>query len=99
MIATENLVTTVKFGNEQKGNIAVGVKCTILTLQQLVKEMPIGEQWSEEDIDKLPKIEMEFFNENSVDVVIKALELIKNNILVDQANYILKNILVNDKVD
>ena len=79
MITTTDMITKVKFGNGKKGNIAVGANRGILTLQQLATELQIGDGFTQDDIDKLPKIEMEFFDVRSIDVMIKALEVIKSN--------------------
>ncbi len=81
MITTEDLITKVKFGNAKKANIAVGAKHGTLTLQQLSNEKQIGDNFTSDDIHDLPKVEIEFFNTESIDVLIKALEVIKSNFI------------------
>jgi len=79
MITTENLTTKVLFGINGQANIAVGAKNGTLTLQMLNCQKKIAENIDDSDIKKLPKIEMEFFDVKSIDVMIKALETIKRN--------------------
>lgn len=79
MITTENLITKVLFGNDAKANIAVNVKEGTLTLQMLATEKQIGDKLEESDIQGLPKVEIEFFNTKSIDVLIGALQVIKKN--------------------
>jgi hypothetical protein len=79
MITTENLITKIKFGNDQKANIAVGAIKGTLTLQMLATEKQIGDKLVSDDIQELPKVEIEFFNTKSIDVLISALEVIKRN--------------------
>lgn len=81
MINTIDQTTTVEFG-KQKGAIAVTVAPheTTLELQQLAKTLNIGEGVNPDDKKELPKVLMEFFTEESVDVVMGALQKIKNTI-------------------
>ncbi len=79
MITTENSITKVMFGTTEKANIAVGAKNKTLTLQMLATEKQIGDKLEEGDIQKSPKVEIEFFNPKSIDVLIEALEAIKKN--------------------
>ena len=53
-------LTTVEFGKEQKGTIAVSNNSTTLFLQELAKEKNIGDALEEEDIKELPSITMDF---------------------------------------
>jgi hypothetical protein len=79
MITTEGLTTTVKFGSKQKASISVNMKKGTLTLQELAKDKKIGDPLVAGDFHELPKVEMEFFTLESVNVVIKALEMMKKN--------------------
>ena len=80
MIKTEGLVTEVKFGNDKKANIAVTINDGVLKLQQLATEKQVGDKIDKDvDIQELPKVEIEFFNTRSIDVLIGALEAIKKN--------------------
>ena len=79
MIKTEGLNTIVKFGNKQKASISVSAYKGILLLQELAKDKKIGDRLNDEDIKELPKVEIEFFTIESVDIMIKALEVIKRN--------------------
>lgn len=79
MIQTEGSVTMVKFGNGEKASIAVTAERGILTLQMLATEKNIGDLIEPADGRDLPKVEIEFFNPRSIDVLIGALEAIKKN--------------------
>lgn len=82
MITTEDLITKVKFGNNDKANIAVLARKGTLTLQQLANEKQIGDAIIDGDAQELPKVEIEFFNTRSIDVLIGALIAIKKNYVV-----------------
>lgn len=79
MIETIKQTTTVEFANSEKGAIVVRVNANVLTLHELSKDkdINIGEFATVKDIKNLPKIEMYFHKEESVDVMIKQLEKIK----------------------
>ena len=79
MIKTENTTTKVLFGNNEKASIAVSAKKGTLTLQMLSTEKQIGDLIQDTDIKELPKVEIEFFDPKSIDVLIAALEAIKKN--------------------
>lgn len=74
-----SVTTYVKFGTAERASLAVGCSGNFLTLQQLATEKKFGEDLKEEDIQEFPKIEMEFFDTKSIDVMIKVLEEIKKN--------------------
>ncbi len=79
MITTNGLITEVKFGDAKKANIIVSANRGKLTLRQAVTEKQIGDHVEDSDKLDLPKIEMEFFNVESIDILIGALECIKKN--------------------
>jgi hypothetical protein len=88
MITTENSTTKVLFGNAEKANIAVRANRGTLTLQMLAVEKQIGdeletlkdgESLKEGDTQDLPKVEIEFQNVKSVEVLIAALQVIIKN--------------------
>ncbi len=79
MIQTDGLVTKVEFGKDEKASIAVSAKKGTLTLQMLANEKNIGDKIESIDTHDLPKIDIEFFNIQSVDVFIAALQCIKSN--------------------
>ena len=79
MIQTKKHITTVTFGNNGNATIAVGGKKNTLTLQQLLSAKEIGSGLEDGEQQELPKIVMEFFDTKSIDVVIKILQGIKEN--------------------
>ncbi len=79
MIKTEGLNTTVKFGTHDKASISVSATKGTLLLQELAKDKKIGDKLEPDDIKELPKVEIEFFTLESVEIKIKALEVIKRN--------------------
>lgn len=80
MIITKDLITEVFFGAGNKASISVSSKYDVLTLQMLSTDKNIGDRLEESDIKELPKIDMNFFSPNSIDVIIAHLEFIKRNI-------------------
>lgn len=85
MITTNKETTTVKFGQNGIASISVNVNSLLLTLQQLKVEKRIGEKGgSDEDVHPLPKIEFDFTEVESIDVMIGALEVLKKNHLAFQ---------------
>ena len=92
MIKTTKHITEVKFGKGNKGTLVVGVykdHPTTLTLQEIIGDHEIGTNCQKKDRKHLPKIEMEFFQEESIDVMIKALEGIKRNLANQYPRYYL----------
>lgn len=79
MIQTEKKKTTVTFGKGNNASIGVLTGNMKLTLQMLASELNVGDMLTPNDVKELPKIEMEFSNPKSIDVLIKALTLIKDN--------------------
>jgi len=80
MIKTENLTTIATFGKNGVATISVGDRHNALVLQELKAPTKIGEGLSPEDVKPLPCIELHFFDEKSIDVMINRLNAIKNNI-------------------
>ena len=78
-IHTEHHTTKVKFGNEQKANIAVRASHGKLTLQMLATEKQIDDKITPSDIQNLPRVELMFSDTKSIDVMIAALQVIKKN--------------------
>ena len=83
MIQVENLITKVEFGTENKASISVSARKGTLTLQMLATEKQIGDKLELSDIQELPKVVIDFNNTKSIDILIKALEVIKRNYVVD----------------
>lgn len=80
MITSENNTTTVQFAAmDNVGKIGVGVRGTTIQLQELLSEINVGESLTSDDIKDLPKVLLEFSNVNSIDVLIKALNAVKEN--------------------
>jgi len=79
MITINDLTARVEFGKGTKATTAVNASNFLLVLQQLSTEKSIGDELTEGDYDELPKVEIQFFSEKSVDVLIKALQVIKKN--------------------
>lgn len=79
MIQTNDLTTSVQFGTDKCGTIAVNAKYRRLILQELAREKQIGDKIEDGDARELPKIEMNFSSTKSIDVLIEALEKIKDN--------------------
>jgi len=84
MIITKGLLTDVEFSKtKENGIISVGVDPeTSILLQQLTAPRTVSYSLSgdENNIEELPAIRLNFYNKESVDVLIKALEQIKKNI-------------------
>lgn len=76
----EKQITAVTFGKEGKGTISVGVAGNFLVLQELAKPMDISVNTTKEDRKELPKVELEFFDPASIDVMIEVLKRVKSNI-------------------
>ena len=76
----EKQITAVTFGKEGKGTIAVGVAGNFLTLQELARPVDISVPTTKEDRKELPRVELEFFDPASVDVMIDILKKVKHNI-------------------
>lgn len=79
MIITEDQRTIVHFGNKEKANILVSGRYRKLVLQELATNLKIGDSATSEDAHELPKVEVNFSTIESVDVLIAALNHIKNN--------------------
>lgn len=76
----EKQITSVTFGKEGKGTIAVCSAGHFLVLQELARPMDISTETKEEDRKPLPKVELEFFDLASIDVMIEVLKKVKSNI-------------------
>lgn len=75
--------TTVNFAEDlNDAKIVISVKGTIVCLQEVaIKGMKVGvDHPTEEQIKPLPNVNLSFSNEKSVDLLIRALEVIKNNL-------------------
>lgn len=82
MITTKNLLTEVEFSKtKENGIIAVGVDYHSVTLQQLTAPRTVGLSLvdDKDNIEELPAVHLNFYNKESIDVVIAALERIKEN--------------------
>ena len=83
MITTKKLLTTVEFAKtKENGILAIGKKSNSLTIQQLIAPRTVGVSLvdDQDNIQDLPRIEMNFYTIESVDVVILALQEIKESI-------------------
>jgi hypothetical protein len=91
MITINNQNVEVEFAKDKNnGVIAVRGGGTTLSLQQLkVEGLKLGESWKDGDEIPLPKVNMEFYNVESVDVMIKMLEIIKKNLRNPYGDYAL----------
>lgn len=75
MIKTENLKTKVNFGT---GDVSVCSDNTRLILRDLKAPKKIGETiTNSDDMNELPSIVMEFSSHESIDVVIRQLQLVR----------------------
>lgn len=83
MIQTIKKKTTVTFAKNQIGVIAIGVEKSphSVIFQQMLVEKNVGEPLEEEEVQNLPSVSLEFTNAASIDVLIKALNQIKFNML------------------
>jgi hypothetical protein len=79
MITTKDKTTTVVFGTHKKASISVGPQGMNLVLQQIVSDKKIGDSLLDEDIKELPKVVLELQTIESIDVLIRALEKVKEN--------------------
>jgi hypothetical protein len=82
MIITKGLLTDVEFSKtKENGVIAVGVKEQSVTLQQLTIPHTVGSNLKDNKryIEDLPCVRLNFYNKESVDVVMEALKCIKEN--------------------
>ena len=80
MIKIEGQTVTLESGTNRNGAIAVKASYNILSLRDLINEVPIGETWEDSDSKDLPKILIEFHSTESVDAFIRCLEVIKRNL-------------------
>ena len=85
MIITKGLVTDVEFSKtKENGIISVGTNSgQSILLQQLKTPITVGGN-SIKNIEDLPAVRLNFYNKESVDVLIKALVRIKQNIWLAQ---------------
>ena len=56
----EKQITSVTFGKEGKGTIAVGLAGHFLVLQELARTVEISVNTTKEDRKELPRVELEF---------------------------------------
>lgn len=79
MIKITKKSTKVVFAKNSIGTISVDMNKTLntLTLQEMKVEKKVGADLTEEDYKSLPKVELEFNNIASIDVVIKQLETLR----------------------
>ncbi len=68
--------SSVRFGTD-KGSIGITSKDRFLILQELISDKNIGDKLTEADIKELPKVVLEFFRAESIDVLIGQLERVK----------------------
>lgn len=79
MIKTTKKITKVEFAKNSIGTIAVSSdKNYKLVLQQMKVDKKVGSNVEEKEYSKLPKVELEFHNAASIDVVIRHLQALKN---------------------
>ena len=72
-------LTTVEFGKEQKGSIAIGCSHITLSLQELAKDKNIGDSLMDGDVKELPCITIDFNLLDYLYDMIKRLSEIKDN--------------------
>ena len=89
MIKIEENITSIEFSKDGKGTIGVIAHKNDLILQGLIGDVEVGGQLKQEDIQELPKAVLSFHSEESINVVIKALEAIKENIKLKNYSYAL----------
>jgi hypothetical protein len=90
MITIVDQNVDVEFSKDGVGVIAVRAAGNVLSLQQLLVEgVKVGGTWKDGDEKPLPKVAMEFYKEESVDVVIKALLAIKKHLKYPYGTYAL----------
>jgi len=84
MITKKGLLTDVEFSKtKENGIISVGIDPSqSLLLQELTAPRTVGSSLKDDldNIEELPAVRLNFYNKESVDVVIAALEKIKKNI-------------------
>jgi hypothetical protein len=81
MIATKKNITKCKFGENGKASIHVNAFKNVVIFGSISTISSIGDDLKEEDVNsKSQKVELEFFEPESVDVVIKALLFVRNQI-------------------
>lgn len=80
MINIKDNSISIEFSKKEKGTIAVQVIDNTLCLQGIIGEVEVGKPIEKKDVKELPKANLNFHNEKSVDVVIEALKQIKRNI-------------------
>jgi hypothetical protein len=90
MIKMIGMTTTVENGKNGKGAIAVWASEGKLRLRPLtsISDVSINQRPTEEEIEEIPTIDIIFHETSSIDVYIRALEHIKNQIL-NQMQYAL----------
>jgi len=72
-------LTTVEFGKEQKGSIAVSSSHITLSLQELLKDKNIGDTLIDEDIKELPSVTVTFNHLDFLYKMVKQLNELKDN--------------------
>ena len=78
MIEIKQNVAAVSFAeHKEAGVVSVGTNFNLMILQQISKEIPVGNMVNDGDLVELPKIIMQFNCVESVDVMIKSLERIR----------------------
>ena len=80
MIKIEEQIVTLESGTNGNGAVALRASDNILSLRDLINEVPICETWEDSDSKDLPKILIEFHTPESVDAFIRCLEIIKRNL-------------------
>ncbi len=83
----ENTITAVFGENQYKASIGITAKKGTITLQELCSAKAVGDKFKDADINKLPKIELQFSHPSSIDAMIKCLETIKSNYIPDPPPY------------
>lgn len=81
MITTKGKVTFVEFARaNKKGTIFVNAKKNYILLREMCNSMPVGTIPNEGDYNELPTVKLDFKTIESIDVMIRALECIKQNL-------------------
>jgi|LakMenEpi03Aug12_release.lakeMendotaPanAssembly.Ray.scaffolds.fasta_scaffold1105835_2 hypothetical protein len=77
MVTIKKTKAKVEFAKENIGEVAVTRKRNKIIFSDVLGEYVVGTKPSPEDISKRPKIELEFHNPKSIDVLIAQLLLIR----------------------
>lgn len=78
MIKTERLKTTITCGTSKKANLSIGNEFRKLSIQELATRKKIGDTLEGADIKELPVVDIKFQDIQSIDIMIKQLQKIKD---------------------